>query len=330
MSYDVAFNILVNGNRCKQYHYNGKIWIEAKHGSEYEIEIKNNSWSRILAVSSVDGLNVLSGKTEDPDKAGGYVIAPYSAERIDGFRYEDNSVAKFKFGCKGNSYAASKGDGSEKNSGVIGLRVYDEVPKPVVIVQQTTTIQQQWPWQGTPCPPYPQPWTTSYGITGSYCSSGGLYGAGRYGYDVQNMVEDHFIPVRGVEDEQPLCDIGEMGAVGCSGGGTSMSSGPQLKSTDRASLRDRFNRVRTTAYNAHTQPAEKFDMGTEWGDSKYSPTVKVDFERKSLVLGVDIFYASREALIEMGVPITSHRMVSQPTPQSFPSSYAKPPSGWRG
>ena len=137
MSFDV--NILVNGSRCKQYQHCGRTYIQANPGSEYTLEIKNNYWKRILAVSSVDGLNVLTGKTASEEDTG-YIIDSYSSEKIKGFRISDTEWALFKFGYKfnGNTYAQSKEDGSEKNCGVIGFRFfYEEEP---MITYTTTTI----------------------------------------------------------------------------------------------------------------------------------------------------------------------------------------------
>src|ERR1700710_872043 len=105
MSYDI--HILVNGNRCKQYNHDGRIYIEAKEGSDYAIEIKNNAWKRILAVCSVDGLDILTGKKAS-DASPGYVINGMYSNRFDGFRVSNEKVAKFVFTYKdrGDSYAA--------------------------------------------------------------------------------------------------------------------------------------------------------------------------------------------------------------------------------
>ena len=94
-------NVLVNGNRCKQYQHDGKTFIEAKQGSEYVLEIKNNYWKRILAVSAVDGLNVLTGKTASETDSG-YIIDAYHSEKIKGFRFSDDEWAMFRFGYKFN------------------------------------------------------------------------------------------------------------------------------------------------------------------------------------------------------------------------------------
>lgn len=132
-------NVLVNGNRCKQYNHEGKTYIEAKDGSEWYFQIQNNSPGRVLAVCSVDGLNVLTGETAKPEDTG-YIIDAYHSQKIKGFRFSDTEWALFKFGYKinkdtgaknGKVYAVSKGNGAERNCGVIGVKLFYEVPKKI-------------------------------------------------------------------------------------------------------------------------------------------------------------------------------------------------------
>lgn len=285
MSFDL--NILVNGNRCKQYHHQGKTFIEAKHGSEYVIEIKNNYWKRVLAVASVDGLNVLTGKTAS-DKDTGYIVGAHSAEKIKGFRFSDNEWAMFKFGYKfyGNTYAQSKEDGSEKNCGIIGVRLFYEK----------------------------EPLYTYYSSTPQW---GGLYGTGRFGYNVTNNI-NYTCNTLG----QEKMDMGD-----------TLSSDHSPMSRELSSLGN--PRSATISSNCcyssaipNEQPKANFDMGTEWGRKEYSKVNNVSFDRGCQAQSFDIYYASRESLIDMGVPITNELSVN--LPQSFPNSFAQPPKNWRG
>lgn len=79
--------------------------------------------------------------------------------------------------------------------------------------------------------------------------------------------------------------------------------------------------------NAGNEVLRGFDMGTKWGEAKESKVVEVEFERGTLALTTNIYYASRQSLIEMGVPIGSEKQVSFPEP-FVESKYAKPPKGW--
>jgi hypothetical protein len=69
-----------------------------------------------------------NGKTAE-ENGNGYVINGYGSLKADGFRVSNEKVAKFLFDYKGGSYAASKEDGSERNVGVIGVRIFTEKVK---------------------------------------------------------------------------------------------------------------------------------------------------------------------------------------------------------
>jgi hypothetical protein len=319
MSHDV--NILVNGNRCKQYHHNGKIFIEAKEGSEYAIEIKNNEWKRILAVCSVDGLDILSGKPATEDGPG-YVLSPFNNAKFDGFRVSDDKVAKFVFGAKGSSYAASKEDGSERNVGVIGIRIFSEKEKPAPIVIREDHHHHHWPkypsypYDGTPInPPY-----RPYPIWCDRTWSSSLGDDVTYGCNLADMSAD-----------EPM-DMGqERGRSGPTRSvkGSITSKGMTLNSLNTMqSLGGQLMNASFNASNASTEALRGFDMGTKWGEAKESKVVEVDFERGSLVLTTNIYYASRQSLLEMGVPLGSEKQVN--FPEAFADSkYAKPPKGWK-
>lgn len=301
-------NILVNGNRCKQYNHNGKIFVEAKQSSEYSIEIKNNVWRRILAVCSVDGLDILNGKPAVQDGPG-YVINGLNSSRFDGFRVSDEKVAKFIFDYKGSSYAASKGDGSEKNVGVIGVRLFDEkfVPPPPPTEIHHHHHHDHWNplrpyWDRTDYPPYNPPtiwcdhtYTTScnsLGLGSGISNSGtDALGSGEVKYSCDN------IPTKGMSSKKMS-------------GTTKITAQAMNCSADLSALRG-------------------FDMGTKWGEAKESRVVEVEFERGVLVLNTNIYYASRQSLLEMGVPLGNEKQVSFPEP-FVDSKYAKPPKNWKG
>jgi hypothetical protein len=121
-------NVLVNGNAVKEYVHQEHTYIEAKDGSNFSIRLKNNGGSRVMAIISVDGIDVITGEKAS-DTQSGYVLTPYSSTEIKGFRIDSESVASFKFTEKGkcNGYAEIKGDAS--NAGVIGVRIYSEKEK---------------------------------------------------------------------------------------------------------------------------------------------------------------------------------------------------------
>ena len=72
-----------------------------------------------------------------------------------------------------------------------------------------------------------------------------------------------------------------------------------------------------------------FDMGTKWGEAKESRVIEVEFEKGILALTTNIYYASRQSLIEMGVPLGNEKQVSFPEPFKD-GKYAEPPKNWQG
>ena len=294
MSYEV--NILVNGSRCKQYNHNGKVFIEAKQGSEYSIEVKNNVWARILAVCSVDGLDILNGKPAVQDGPG-YVINGFNSAKFDGFRVSNEKIAKFVFDYKNESYAATKGDGSEKNVGVIGVRLFDEkfVPPPTL-----TEIHHHHydHWKPTPKPYWDhQPTIWCDHTYSTSCDSLGNAQSSGFSINTSNF-------------EKYSCD-----------------SIP-TKGTTRKTLKNTPNANAQAMYCSATDVLRGFDMGTKWGGAKESRVVEVEFERGVLVLNTNIYYASRQSMLEMGVPLGNEKQVSFPEPFAD-SKYAKPPKGWK-
>lgn len=293
--YDV--NILVNGSRCKQYNHNGKIFIEAKEGSEYVIEIKNSTWKRILAVCSVDGLDILNGKPAT-ENGPGYVINALNSCKFDGFRVSDDKVAKFIFSKKADSYAADKGDGAERNVGVIGIRLFEEKVKPAPIIireehhhhhdhyPKTPWKNPMWDWDstGTPHTLPPSIWCdVTYGT-----SMNDNWAGAPTDYSCENI--------------------------------------PKKSSHSKVSEKLTSNVLRAMNCSADIKP-QGFDMGTKWGEAKESRVIEVEFERGILALTTNIYYTSRQSLIEMGVPIGNEKQVSFPEP-FVDSKYAKPPKGW--
>jgi hypothetical protein len=116
--------------------YRGEYWVAGRPGARYAIEIANRSAGRVMAVTSVDGLNVLSGATAAWDQ-GGYVFGPAERYQISGWRKTDAQVAAFVFTASPNSYAERTG--RPANVGVIGVALFRER---VLQVAQSTVDQK--------------------------------------------------------------------------------------------------------------------------------------------------------------------------------------------
>jgi len=111
------------------HYYRGEYWVAGRPGGRYAVEIHNRIGERLLAVTSVDGVNVVSGETAAWDQ-NGYVFGPADRYQITGWRKSDAEVAAFTFTDLANSYAARTG--RPANVGVIGVAVFRELQPPTV------------------------------------------------------------------------------------------------------------------------------------------------------------------------------------------------------
>lgn len=111
------------GVALSPHYYRGEYWVAGRPGAKYSIEIHNRLGERLLAVTSVDGVNILSGETAAWDQAG-YVFEPGERYQVTGWRKSDAEVAAFTFTESPNSYAERTG--RPANVGVIGIALYRE------------------------------------------------------------------------------------------------------------------------------------------------------------------------------------------------------------
>lgn len=102
----------------------GRRFVVGKKDASYSIVLKNRCKSRLEVVLSVDGLDVIDGKTASVSKRG-YVIAPDETLEVKGWRTSPDTVARFRFSTVSGSYA-NLSTGEHRNVGVIGLAVFTE------------------------------------------------------------------------------------------------------------------------------------------------------------------------------------------------------------
>jgi len=297
-----ALEVLVNGRPVKEYYHDSKTFVEGRENTQYSLRIRNNSWQRVLAVVSVDGLDVLTGKPAVPE-GGGYIIAPWSTVEIKGFRESNNAVGAFLFTHKSASYAAGQGMGF--NTGIIGVRIFDEVPNPEPVYIAPI--------------PEPTPWRPRNRII--YASDGTFVGPSYSGaspfitgFDNGSFDSDG----AGNFSSDRLMDNGG-GGTSCSAGAPVAAAGPAMSYMEQSrGLIDRTFTVKKKA----------FSLGTTWGKRVQDRVAVVEFERNNNVAAFDLYYASRSDLRDMGVNLREEGSVS--FPQAFPTAYAKPPTNWRG
>ena len=129
---DVSIIDRDSGVALDTHYYRGEYWVAGRPGTRYAIEIHNRIGERLLAVTSVDGINVVSGANAGWDQ-GGYVFGPGDSYQITGWRKSDAEVAAFTFTDLANSYAARTG--RPANVGVIGVAVFRERRPPAIAGQ---------------------------------------------------------------------------------------------------------------------------------------------------------------------------------------------------
>lgn len=112
-----------SGRPLEGFTSSGNTYVVGDHGQRYIIQIKNNTGVRFEAVTTVDGLDVINGRSGSFSNRG-YIVNGFSTVDIDGWRRSTDTVAAFRFGRVSESYANKKGD--DRNVGVIGVALFEE------------------------------------------------------------------------------------------------------------------------------------------------------------------------------------------------------------
>ena len=113
-----------SGNFLPGLAIGGRWFVVGEEGRRYSIVVRNRSALRLEIVLSVDGLDVIDGRTASFGKRG-YIIEPHRQLVVEGFRQSTDAVAAFRFGPVRESYAHQK-YGDTRNVGVIGVAIFNE------------------------------------------------------------------------------------------------------------------------------------------------------------------------------------------------------------
>jgi len=109
------------GRTLPMYYNGGRYYVAGAPGREYSIRLRNRTWRDLLAVVSVDGVNVVTGETAGADQ-GGYILERRQRFDVKGWRKSLDQVAAFYFSSVQASYAAQTG--RPENVGVIGVALF--------------------------------------------------------------------------------------------------------------------------------------------------------------------------------------------------------------
>lgn len=118
---DVTIYDRTEGRWLPVYQHHGRAYVAGKPGHEYQIRVTNRLGEELLAVMSVDGVNVITGQTAHPSQSG-YVLAPQGVLETNGWRRSLAQTAAFYFTAVPDSYAARTG--RPHDVGVIGVALF--------------------------------------------------------------------------------------------------------------------------------------------------------------------------------------------------------------
>lgn len=309
--HNIDMRVLVNGRPTREYSQQGMTLIEARHGTNYTVKLKNDNGYKVMAILSVDGLDVITGKpAEESNK--GYILDPYSSVEIKGYRISDENSAAFIFTGKGKSYVQqTTNDG--RNSGVIGVRIFGEKTKPQPINYQLPTQPANYT-----LPPYQILSSTPHiavgGVVNTTHTLGGYTTNATAGYTTVTGTSNssNFITLASTNNASNSCNVSAINANIVSLGATNKNS---------------------RAYTFDTPLSyQQFDTGTGWGKKLDDKVKKEYFEKGELLTEIVSYYASREALLSMGVDLSDSPRVTEEDnkPKAFGSKYCQPPTGWVG
>jgi hypothetical protein len=105
------------------HEHEGRLYVVGEPQHQYELRIRSRATGRLLAVTSVDGVNVITGETA-AEQQSGYVISGGDSVTVEGWRKSLDDVATFYFTRLENSYAARTG--RPYDLGVIGVALFRE------------------------------------------------------------------------------------------------------------------------------------------------------------------------------------------------------------
>lgn len=124
---DLSVYDRAEGRWLPVYWHEGRAYVVGKAGNEYQIRLRSRLREELLAVVSVDGVNVITGQTANPSQSG-YVIAPRGTLEINGWRRSLSQTAAFYFTALPDSYAARTG--RPDDVGVIGIALFRKKHEP--------------------------------------------------------------------------------------------------------------------------------------------------------------------------------------------------------
>jgi len=316
--YDVQI-IREGGETAPTYAHRDRFYVAGNSGERYTIRITNPTASRIEAVVSVDGLDVVDGEAGDLRKRG-YVVPPYGETRIEGFRTSHEDVATFRFSSVKDSYAGKKG--VARNVGVIAVALFEEER---VVEQQQIII--------TDGPTHRQPYDYEEDVDdGDYYGPTASRGAGRASRDKSVSSAD-----RPAKTAAPRSEAKRMAPSEDSAPSTASrpAPAPPQGGTGGAPSRrfDADSTGESVEMSRRPAPKERPGLGTEFGEQRYSAASFTKFVRAAgrPIAIAELRYNDTAGLMALGIPVApmpdEGEIMTRETADPFPgdSRFATPP-----
>lgn len=132
------------GRRLPIYWHEGRAYVVGKPGNEYQLSLRSRQGEEVLAVLSVDGVNVITGETATMQQSG-YVLSPWRPLEVRGWRKDLARTAAFYFTSLPDSYAARTG--RPDNVGAIGVALFrKKAPERIPYSQVAPAAPSQAPF----------------------------------------------------------------------------------------------------------------------------------------------------------------------------------------
>lgn len=314
------FSVLINGRPAKEYYKDEKSFVEGREGTQYTLRLRNNSWKKILAVFSVDSIEVIEGKVASEFK-GGYILDPYSSIEIKGYRIDEESVAAFRFAKTHKSYSNVIGGASlnektgdtvykktTRNNGVIGVRIFEEKPKPKPILLPAIDIQ------------YPFGTRFFYNTVGLSVGPSPVNGGILKSYDQHEVLPYHVIYATGC-----CAALGNITSTNCKDTFDDTTVHTSL-------IRSQVNQLgQLSATPSQIIQAPNFNLGTTWGETVYDKVKEIKFDSVEEYVDLEIYYDSRESLIGFGIDFEATKQYAAwPAAFSEKKKFCKVPANYKG
>lgn len=119
-----GLEVLVDGVARPRYAHDGRWYIEAVKGREYELRIRNPYPVRVAVALSVDGMNTIDARETTAQDARKWVIEPYDTITIAGWQTSQRDAHRFEFTTEARSYGQALG--RTANLGIISAVFFRE------------------------------------------------------------------------------------------------------------------------------------------------------------------------------------------------------------